>query len=181
MSIFENTILVNKKASLVNTIGRIITIALLIMFLGLTFSPIAPGLFLAPAIIMGVIFYFLHLGSQTEYEYTYIEGRLSFAKIKAKRRRKELAKIEMEEVLLLAPEKAPELNSYHNGQQKAVCKNYTSGYGGREIYEVVYKLGEGIGIIRFEPDLNMLEMMQPRNMRKVIIGNSSDKSAHLLR
>lgn len=170
MSIFENTILVNKKPSLGNTAGRIVCIILLILFLALTFSPIAPGLFLAPAIIMGIIWYFLYLGSQTEYEYTYIEGRLSFARIKAKRRRKELARIEMEEVLVLAPEKAPELNSYHNGQQKVTCRNYTSGYGKQEIYEVVYKLGEGIGIIRFEPDRNMLEMMQPRNMRKVIIG-----------
>ncbi len=169
MGIFENTVLVDKKVSVGNTIGRIICIIFIFAFLLISFTPIAPGLFLIPAVLVGVIFYFLHMGTQVEYEYTYIEGRLSFAKITAKRKRKELAEVEMEEMLLIAPKGASELHSYHSMPQGVVCKNYTSGMENVKIYEVVYKLGEGIGIIQFEPDRNMLELMQPQNVRKVII------------
>ena len=169
MGIFENTILVDKKVSVANTIGRIACVIIFAIFVVLSFTPIAPGLFLLPAVVVGVIFYFLHMGTKVEYEYTYLEGRLSFAKITAKRRRKELAEVDMENVLLIAPKEVPELRTYHSGQQKAVCKNYTSGTGEAAVYEVVYKLGEGIGIIQFEPDINMLELMQPKNVRKVIL------------
>lgn len=169
MSIFENSILVNKKTSIGNVIGRIACIVCLAVFLLLTFSPIAPGMFLLPAVLVGFIFYLLHMEAQTEYEYTYIEGQLSFAKIKAKRKRKELGNIDMETVLMIAPENAPELRAYHNDQQVKV-RNYTSGNADAKIYEVAYKKGEGVVIIRFEPDQNMLEMIQARNMHKVIIG-----------
>lgn len=168
MSIFENSILVNKKPSVGNVIGRIACIVFLAFFLILTFSPLAPGLFLLPAILVGFIFYLLHMEAQTEYEYTYIEGQLSFAKVKAKRKRKELGNIDMDEVLMIAPAGSPDMRPYHNGQQVKV-RNYTSGNSGAKIYEVAYKAGEGVRIVKFEPDINMLELIQARYMRKVII------------
>ena len=155
MSIFENTVLVDKKVSVVNVILRYLCIALTIFCV------------LVPAIIFAVFWYLLKIASQIEWEYTYIEGRLSFARIKAKRKRKNVAKIEMEEVVLIAPSTAHELYNYHNNNQVSV-KDCSSKQSGAKTYEVIYKNGSGLGDIIFEPDENMLDMICNRNAKKVI-------------
>ena len=111
--------------------------------------------------------YLFKIASQIEWEYTYIEGRLSFARIKAKRKRKNVAKIEMEEVVLIAPSTAHELYNYHNNNQVSV-KDCSSKQSGAKTYEVIYKNGSGLGDIIFEPDENMLDMICNRNAKKVI-------------
>ncbi len=167
MSIFENTVLVDKKSSIGNKIGRWICIILIVFCLYVSFF-LLPGVLLVPAILIGIVWYLLYVNSQIEYEYTYIEGRLSIARIKAKRRRKELARIEMEEVLLIAPTSSHELDSYFHNRQ-VIRKMCASGLAGAHTYQIVYKSGNGISMIEFEPDQNMLEMIQGRNPRKVLI------------
>ena len=92
MSIFENTVLVDKKVSVVNVILRYLCIALAI-FCVLVSIIVYPGILLVPAIIFAVFWYLLKIASQIEWEYTYIEGRLSFARIKAKRKEKILQRL----------------------------------------------------------------------------------------
>lgn len=169
MSIFENTVLVNKKISVGNKLGQIICIALMAFCLVVTV--LIYSLFITPAIIFGVIWYFLYLNAQLEYEYTYIEGRLSVARIKAKRKRKELARIEMEEVMLIAPSNDAELKSYFNNKQ-ITRKDYSSGFANVTTYQVVYKAktGNGLAMMGFEPDMKMLDTMKSRYGRKVVIG-----------
>ena len=145
MSIFENTVLVDKKVSVVNVILRYLCIALAI-FCVLVSIIVYPGILLVPAIIFAVFWYLLKIASQIEWEYTYIEGRLSFARIKAKRKRKNVAKIEMEEVVLIAPSTAHELYNYHNNNQVSV-KDCSSKQSGAKTYEVIYKNGSGLGDI----------------------------------
>lgn len=167
MSIFENNVIVNKKASLGNKAGRWICILLIIFCLYVSFFLVA-GVLLVPAILIGVIYYLLYLNAQIEYEYTYIEGRLSIAKIKAKRKRKELARVEMEEVILIAPSNSHELDSYYINKQisRRAC---ISGSSDVHTYQVVFKSGKGIEMIEFEPNQSMLEMIRGRNPRKVLI------------
>ncbi len=165
MSIFENTVLVEKKQTLANKIGFTVLVVLTVfcLYVSLFISPIL----FAPAIAFGVFAYLVHSNSKIEYEYTYIEGRLSIARIKAKKKRKELAQIEMEEVLLIAPGSSHELDAYKNNQAvKSAC---VSGEKDAKIYQVVYKGKGGLNMMAFEPDRNMLEMIQGRNPRKVII------------
>jgi hypothetical protein len=167
MSIFENTVLVNKKTSIGTKIGGWVCIAL-IAFCGITSILFVSFILLLLAVLFGAIWYMLYLNSKIEYEYTYIEGRMSIARIKAKRKRKELARIEMEEVILIAPTNSHELDSYFNNNQikRKVC---TSGLQDIHSYQVVYKTSNDINMIEFEPDQNMLEMIQARNPRKVLI------------
>ena len=149
MSIFENTVLVDKKVSVVNVILRYLCIALAI-FCVLVSIIVYPGILLVPAIIFAVFWYLLKIASQIEWEYTYIEGRLSF-----------------EEVVLIAPSTAHELYNYHNNNQVSV-KDCSSKQSGAKTYEVIYKNGSGLGDIIFEPDENMLDMICNRNAKKVI-------------
>lgn len=167
MSIFENTVLVNRKTSIGTKIGG--WLCLLLMALSAVGSFLVFSfILLILAVFFGVIWYMLYLNTQIEYEYTYIEGRLSIARIKAKRRRKELARIEMEEVIIIAPTDSHELDSYFNNNQ-IKRKDCTSGLPDLHSYQVVYKSSNDINMIAFEPDRNMLEMIQSRNPRKVLI------------
>ncbi len=165
MSIFENTILVDKKVSAGNKIGQVVCILLMgILLIG---SFIIHPLFMTPAIILAIVWYLLYLNAQLEYEYTYIEGRLSVARIKAKRKRKELVRVEMEEVLVVAPSGHAELKTYDNNRQ-VTRKDCSSGFDVKT-YQVVYKSGEGLLMMEFEPDEKMLDTMKSRYGRKVII------------
>ena len=160
MGIFENTILVEKKVSMGNLIARYLCIAVILFCLIISFT-VLPGILIIPAVLFGVLWYVLKNASQLEFEYTYIEGRLTFARIKAKRKRKNLAKVEMEEVILIAPSTAHELYNYHNNRDTEV-RNYSSRKADAKTYEIIYKNGTGIGDIIFEPDDAMLEKMRVR-------------------
>lgn len=165
MGIFENTILVKKRPSAVQIILAcalmILCFACAIGFL-LSFQLLFVLLFL----IAGGLFYAVRATSRVEYEYSYIEGRLSFAKIKNKKRRKNLATIEMETLQLIAPKGAPELRNYHENMS-IIKRDYTSGEEDHKIYEAVYTQGEDVVDIMFEPDDNMLDMMARRYASRI--------------
>ena len=66
MSIFENTVLVDKKVSMVNVILRYLCIVLAI-FCVLVSIIVYPGILLVPAIIFAVFWYLLKIASQIEW------------------------------------------------------------------------------------------------------------------
>lgn len=166
MGIFENTVLVDRKPSLGNLFARYFCIALIIFCVILSFT-VLQGILLFPAMIIGIIWYLLKTASKIEYEYTYIEGELAFDKIKAKRKRKKIVKLDMEAVVLIAPSTAHELDTYHNNKSIEV-KDCTSREKDAHVYEVIYKSGNGLADIMFEPDEKMIDMIQSRNVRKVL-------------
>lgn len=167
MSIFENTVMVKRKP----TVGRraamyaTLFVAILMAAAAVMLNLL---LFFTPTIVMFIVYYFVHKYSDQEFEYTYIEGEIDIDRISAKSRRKSIAKIDTEDLLLIAPEGNGELRTYEN-QASIDRKDCTSGYPDRRIYKLVYKSGKGIGMISFEPDENFLSMIRQRNARKVII------------
>ncbi|MBR1390704.1 MAG: hypothetical protein IJ567_04550 [Lachnospiraceae bacterium] len=165
MGIFENTILVKRKA----TAGQLV-MSYLILFLCVVsiigFVLTLQLLFVVLILITVLLWYLLRSSARVEYEYSYIEGRLSFARIRNKKHRKELANIEMEELILIAPADDPELNSYHRNTE-LIRKDYTSGEPDRSIYEAVYHGKNHVIDIRFEPDRNMLDMMAKKYGSKI--------------
>ena len=72
-----------------------------LMFVGATF--IAPAIFFIPAVAFALLWYFQTFRMDTEWEYTYYDGDLKFARIRAKSRRKNIAGIHMDDVLAIAP------------------------------------------------------------------------------
>lgn len=160
MGIFENTVLVNKKVSAGNIIARSLCIGLFAVCILFSLWPF-PGMLIPVAILIAGLWYLLKYNAAVEYEYTYIEGRLTIARIKSKRKRKTLAQIEMEEVILIAPSTAHELYKYqHDGSIRT--KDCSSGFSGRRIYEVIYKKADGQCRVIFEPDDEMLDKIAVR-------------------
>ena len=70
-----------------------------LMFLLATF--VNPFIFLIPGIAFALVWYFQAFRSDIEYEYTYYDGELRFARIKAKSKRKAIGSVQMDDVCLL--------------------------------------------------------------------------------
>lgn len=135
-----------------------------LMFILAMFVPV---FFTIPAVVFAVIWYFQSFRSDTEYEYTYYDGELRMARIKAKSRRKNLAKIEMEDVIAIAPKGERSVYKYEN-DNSLTCKKLTSGAPDAKVYELICKGEKGMIRYEFEPDGEMLDAMLVKYPRIVI-------------
>lgn len=74
----------------------------------------APGILFA--VVFGLIAYLMIMAQNTEFEYSYFDGELRFAKIKNKSRRKRLGIYSMESVAAIAPAGDRSVYNYENGR-----------------------------------------------------------------
>ncbi len=96
-----------------------------------------------------------------EFEYTYFDNEVVFARIKNKASRKVLAKVNLDEATIIAPEGAYSLNQYEQGPKaSAKVRQYNSGVGLGQIYKLVYRVGRTTEMIVFEPDENFLSAIR---------------------
>ena len=116
---------------------------------------------------MFVIWYLFAFRSEVEYEYTYYDGDLRFAKIRNKAKRKKIAYLSMDDVLTIAPKGDRSIYKYENDRSVTV-KNIASGNAGAKLYEAVCKGENGITRYEFEPDEDMLNAIMVKYPRSVI-------------
>lgn len=126
-----------------------------------------PQIYILPAICLAVLWFFLMFQSNTEFEYTYYDGELRFAKIKGKRKRKDLGEVQMEDVLAFAPRGDRSVYKYENDRNISY-KNLTSRRADAKVYELVFKAEKGICRYEFEPDEEMLDAIIVKYPRSVI-------------
>lgn len=167
MSVFENTVMVNRRPSYGQLFLKYLCFAVTV-FLAIGVIYVSPLLFFIPTVLMAFVTYQVHTSCSLEYEYTYIEGELDIAKIKAKRKRKELAQIDLDNLILIAPKGSGELNTYHNNKENKVL-DATSKRPDCKVYEIVYRKNSSQFIVYFEPDENILNLIRARYMSKVIL------------
>lgn len=166
MSVFENSVMiVQKKTPLRWLIEGILLVAGICLLVAMILF-FRPYLFL-PVVVIFVAFYLVHKYNYIEYEYTYIEGQLDVDRIYAKSRRKSVAKIDMEDLILIAPEGSRDTSNYERDRQ-VIVKDCSSRMPDCKRYNAVYKNTKGTYRIIFEPDENMLDLIAVRNPRKVI-------------
>ena len=84
----------------------------------------APGILFA--VVFGLIAYLMIMAQNTEFEYSYFDGELRFAKIKNKSRRKRLGIYSMESVAAIAPAGDRSVYNYENGNEIKKRSNYSS-------------------------------------------------------
>lgn len=77
-------------------------------------------------VALGVLDYFIFQWTDIEYEYLYLDREITIDKIMAKTRRKRAAKIEVDKIEIMAPERSHQLDSYRNRQVKA--NDYSAGH-----------------------------------------------------
>lgn len=161
----ERLVIVPKKTTSVKKVLNIVWFVLAcLLFVNAMF---VPTLFTIPAIIFAIVWYFQTFRSEIEYEYTYYDGELRFARIKAKRKRKGLGKVQMEDVITIAPKGDRSVYNYENDSSMAY-KNLTSGDAGAKVYELIFKGEKGMNRYEFEPDEDMLDAILVKYPRSVI-------------
>ena len=148
---------------------KIMTIVLFVMacVLLLLSTFVSPFFFFIPAILVTALWVWQGFFSNVEFEYTYYDGDLRFAKIKNKAKRKKMADINMEDVLILAPKGDRGVYKYEN-DKNLKCINLTSGSADVKVYELIAKNGEGLMHIEFEPDEEMLNAIRVKYPRIVV-------------
>lgn len=139
----------------------------LVCVLLLLASFISPTFFFIPALIGIGIWVWQGFYNNIEYEYTYYDGELRMAKITNKSKRKNLAEINMEDVLMIAPKGDRSIYKYEM-DKNLKCKTLTSGNTSAKIYEVICKTEKGMCRYEFEPDEEMLDAIRVKYPRTVV-------------
>ncbi len=127
----------------------------------------SPLFFTIPAVVFGLLWYYQTYQSEIEFEYTYYDGDLRFAKIRAKSRRKSIAMLEMDDVMIIAPRGDRSVTKYEN-DRGIPCKDLTSGRPDAKVYELVCKGEKGLLRYEFEPDEDMLNAITVKYPRSVV-------------
>lgn len=113
--------------------------------------------------ILGILF----TKRSLEYEYSYFDGDIRFAKIISKSKRKNLKGYVMDNILVIAPEGDRSVSNYENNAQ-AKIRNLTSGKKDAKVYVMVAKTENGMEIVRFEPDATYLDAVCVKYPQKVV-------------
>ena len=162
MSDFYTEQLVKKKPE-----GKDIIIKILLVFctvLSFFFVLLLPFLLILP-VLMIVLDYFMFRRLDLEYEYLYVNGDLDIDKIMGKQKRKRVFSMNVNDMDLLAPLGAGELNQYRTGK----VLDFSSHMPNARCYVmVITKDGHQTKVI-FEPEQVILDGMRMLAPRKVIL------------
>jgi hypothetical protein len=161
---FEVYVLVPRKKS----VGVMLLISLFfaLTIVLLLFACINP-LLMVFAIISALLWSLFQFRSNKEFEYSYFDGEVRFAKVMNKSRRKNLQIFSMEEVVAIAPSEDRSVYKYQNGNGGKVI-DYTSGRKDEPYYVMVRQNAEGTEVFRFEPDEQYLDAVCVKYGQKVI-------------
>lgn len=154
--------LVKAKATSSGKFLKILLIMLTVVF-GF-FGMIGFIISLVAAVITGVGAYFIHMNSDLEYEYLYVDKELSIDKIMAKTRRKKVGTYKIERMEILAPVKSYHLDNYKNRNVKA--KDYSVGEELKpdKRYVMYYEGGEKIILSPSEDMVKAIRSIAPRKV-----------------
>lgn len=106
------------------------------------------------------------MGQNVEYEYSYFDGELRFAKIKNKSRRKNLATYSMESVVTIAPAGDRSVYNYENGGELKIV-DYSSGLKDVPYYDIVIKSPDANVLIKAELDDKFVTEVEKKYRAKV--------------
>ena len=112
------------------------------------------------------IVWFVLMGNSKEFEYSYFDGEVRFAKVLNKNRRKSLGGYPMDDVIQIAPAGDRSVSQYEREGVKVI--DYTSHDKDTAYYDMVLKKEGETLLIKFEPDDKYLEAVEFKYRQKVI-------------
>jgi hypothetical protein len=118
----------------------------------------------AVILLVGVIYMFPRL--KIEYEYVYCDGQLDFDKIMGNARRKNVMKVDFEQVEIMAPQGSHSLDGY--AHLKPAVRDFTSLDKNKKPYVIVTRSGENKTKILFEPSEKMIGAIKMKYPRKIV-------------
>ncbi|MCR5624539.1 MAG: hypothetical protein K6G11_04765 [Lachnospiraceae bacterium] len=140
-----------------------VAVAAILLVIGLGIFLQNPGLFIIFLIIDVVLIWFLP-PVKIEYEYVYVDGQIDFDRIIAGNSRKNMARVDLENAIVVAEENSHDLDSYKNLKPK----NFSSNREDQKHYVIVVNGGEsGNYSVKFTPDETLLKEMKDKSPFKV--------------
>ena len=118
------------------------------------------------AVVLGIVAYILFPRLNVEYEYVFCDGQLDFDKIMNGERRKHLARVDMDQVVAVAPKNSHALDGYKRDGVKTA--DYSSLEDNAKVWGLVITAGEQSTIYYFEPTEEMIRRMKQKAPRKVV-------------
>ncbi len=115
--------------------------------------------------IIAVVFIYPRLN--VEYEYIFCDGQIDFDKIMGGNRRKNIIKIDMDDIEIIGPVKASELSGYQNLKVMDFSSRTPEG----NTYAIIGKVKDQNMKILFDPSAKMVEAMRMKSPRKVLKTN----------
>lgn len=154
--------LVKAKTSVIAKLFKFLLIAVAVI----SFLAVFIGISIAfiPMLLAAAGAYFVHINSDLEYEYLYLDKELVVDKVMAKSRRKRVATYGLDRIEILAPIKSYRLDNYKNRDVKV--KDYSIG---EELkpdlrYAMFYEGGEKIIL---SPSPELVKIMKNAAPRKI--------------
>ena len=141
------------------------TIMLVLAVISLLAACLTRGITLPVALVCGIVWFVL-MGNSKEFEYSYFDGEVRFAKILNKNRRKALGSYPMDDVIQIAPAGDRSVSQYEREGVKVI--DYTSHNKDVAYYDMVLKKEGETLLIKFEPDDKYLEAVELKYRQKVI-------------
>ncbi len=118
------------------------------------------------AVAAGVGAYFVHLNTDIEYEYLYLDKELSVDKVMAKSKRKRVGTYQVERIEALAPIKSYHLDNYKNRMVKEIDYSIGEELQPDLRYALYYEGGEKIIL---SPSVELVKAMKNVAPRKVFM------------
>ena len=144
--------------------GAMLVVGIVLMLGGMLFLGSGLLAFLGVAVL--IAFYFVNPMFNIDWEYIFCDGQIDFDRISGGERRKNMLKIDIDNIDVMAPERSHELDSY-NHQQGITVKDFTSKSGEGKVYCIfISKDGQRMKIM-FEPSETMVDYCKQKGMRKV--------------
>ena len=117
--------------------------------------------------VFGGLWYLIMFQLNKEFEYSYFDGELRFARVTNKSRRKALGSCTMDDVIQIAPVGDRSVSKYENDNGIKV-KDFTSHVKGRPYYDLILQQSGNLTLIKFEPDDKFLDSMEKKYKQKII-------------
>lgn len=168
---------VKRRATVGSYAAKAGMILAVVLFVALWLFPIfgsdfgSLSIFLAIAMIVLCVIMFPRFN--VVYEYVYCDGQIDFDKISGGEKRKRMLRVDLDNIEIMAPENASELNSYNNSNLNV--KNFSSLDPDAKKYVIIASENNERNKIIFEPSDTMLELAKSKATRKVILDGESGK------
>lgn len=161
---YEVYVLVQRKKSVSTVLLGALFLALGIVCVLLSCVSMSAVCF---AIFFIFLWYLFQFRMNKEFEYSFFDGEVRFAKVMNKSRRKSLKSFSMDEVIQIAPAGDRCVYKYENDSSVKIV-DYSSGYKDALYYDMIIKNGEQISLIKFEPDERYLDAVCVKYAQKVV-------------
>ncbi|MBO4901216.1 MAG: hypothetical protein J5518_00285 [Lachnospiraceae bacterium] len=157
--------MVERKPNPLTKVLRIAVIALAVILCAIGFVTMN-FYYLIPAVVLGLVAYFLLPRLEVEFEYLYLDKEITIDKIFSKQSRKRAMVIDLNKMEIMAPATSHEFDSYRN--RKVPVKDFSSKNPEVKPYGIAYRDASGDMLILFEPNAEMLKAIRTVFPRKVL-------------